>query len=178
MKIADDRIRQAREALTIARAEYLPAVEIAGVYENDSQRLTRAGNSGALMVTGQVNLFNGLATHSKVDAAQAQLSRAQTLADEVRRSVALEVETARRRLSAARQALSVAERDAKYADSALKTLADRYGSGLSTNVAVLDAQTAREDADLRLAEARIAVALDRAALDLATGTEPQSAVGR
>lgn len=178
IKIADARVRQAREAVTIARAEYLPTVEVAGVYENDSQRLTRAGNSGALMVTGQLNLFSGMATHAKVDAAQAQMSRAQTLAEDVRRGVALEVETARRRLLAAREAMSVAERDAAYADGALKTLEDRYGSGLATNVAVLDAQTSREEADLRAAAARIAVAMNRAALNLAAGAEPQSVMER
>jgi outer membrane protein TolC len=126
------------------------------------------------MVTGQLNIFDGLATRSKVDAAEAQLSRARTLANDARHSVALEVETARRRLIAARQALEVAERDTTYADNALKTLEDRYGSGLATNVGVLDAQTAREDADLRLVAARLGIAVDRAALNLAIGAEPHS----
>ena len=63
-------------------------------------------------------------------------------------------------------------------DSALKILEDRYGSGLATNVAVLDAQTAREEADMRLVAAQVSVAVDRAALNLAIGVEPQPASGR
>lgn len=172
IKIAEDRLKQAQQGVTIARADYFPAVGLAGVYENDSERLTRGGNSAALMMTGQLNLFDGLATRSRVDAAEAQLLRAKTLAQDVRHSVALEVETAMRRLAAAGQALEVADRDTRYAAKALTTLEDRYGSGLATNVSVLDAHTAREEAELRLVAARTAIAVHRAALDLATGAEP------
>lgn len=177
IKIADSRVSQARQAVAVARADYMPTVEIAGVYENDSEGLVRAGNNGALLMTGRLNLFNGLATRSKVDAAQAQLGRARTLADDLRHSVALEVETAYRTLTAARLGLEVANRDVAYAERALKILEDRYGSGLATNVAVLDAQTAREQTDMRLLAARIGVAVDGAALDLATGADPQAASG-
>lgn len=172
IKIANLRVNEERQAVSIARADYLPTVEIAGVYENDSEHFARAGNNGALLVTGKLNLFNGLATQSKVDAARAALDRARVLARDLRYAVRLEVETAYRNLVAAEQALVVAKRDTAYADSALKILEDRYGSGLATNVAVLDAQSAREKADLRLAAAEVSVAVDRAALDLAIGTEP------
>jgi len=99
------------------------------------------------------------------------------LADDLRHAVALEVETAYRTLVAAQQSLEVARRDTAYADSALKTLEDRYSSGLVTNVAVMDAQTAREEADIRLVTAHVNVAIDRAALNLSTGAEPQLASG-
>jgi outer membrane protein len=172
IKIADDRVRQAGEAVTIARADYLPTIGIAGVYENDSERLIRGGNNEALLVSGKLNLFEGLATASKVDSAQAELLRARTLASDARHAVALEVESARRRLIAAAEGLLVAEHDIQYAENSLRTLEDRYASGLATNVAVLDAHTAREEADLGLVSARVAIAVDRAALDLATGAEP------
>jgi outer membrane protein len=177
IKVADSRVRQSQQAVAVARADYLPTVEIAGVYENDSEGLVRAGNNGALLMTGRLNLFNGLATQSKVDAARAELGRAHTLADDLRHSVALEVETAYRTLAAARLGLEVASRDVAYAESALKILEDRYGSGLATNVAVLDAQTTREETDMRLLAAQIGVAVDGAALDLATGADPQAASG-
>jgi outer membrane protein len=177
IKIADSRVQQADQAVAIARADYLPTIEIAGVYENDSERLIRAGNNGALFVTSRLNLFDGLATQSKLSAARADRSRAQVLADDLRHAVALEVETAYRTLVAAQQSLEVARRDTTYADSALKTLEDRYSSGLATNVAVLDAQTAREEADIRLVTAHVEVAVDRAALNLSTGAEPQLASG-
>jgi outer membrane protein len=173
IKVADARVNQARQAVTIARADYLPTIEIAGVYENDSERLARAGNNGALLVTGRVNLFNGLATRAKVDAAQAQLDRAKTLADDLRHAVALEVETAYRNLAAARQSVVVAEGNIAYAGNALKILEDRYGTGLATNVALLDAESTREEADMRVVAARIGVAIDHAALNLAIGVEPR-----
>ena len=79
---------------------------------------------------------------------------------------------------AAEQGLEVARRNTAYAESALKILEDRYGSGLATNVTVLDTQTTREEADMRLVTAQVGVAVDRAALDLASGVEPQAASGR
>jgi outer membrane protein len=177
IKVADSRTRQSEQAVAVARADYFPTVEIAGVYENDSEKLVRAGNNGALFMTGRVNLFNGLATQSKVDAARAELARAHVLADDLRRSVALEVETAYRTLTAARLSLEVARRDVAYAESALKILEDRYGSGLATNVAVLDAQTTRQETDMRLVAAQVNVAVDGAGLDLAIGADPQPASG-
>lgn len=178
IKVADLSVEQARQAVTIARADYLPTIEVAGVYENDSERLLRAGNNGALLVTGRLNLFNGMATRSKVDAAESNLARARVLGDDLRHALALEVESAWRRLAAAAQGLEVARRDTAYAASALKILEDRYASGLATNVAVLDAQTTHEEADLRLVSARVGVAVDRAALNLAVGVEPQGAAER
>ncbi len=178
LRLADARIKQAREAVSEARAEYLPTVEIAGVYENDTQSFSRAGNNGALLLTGRLNLFNGLATQSKVNEAHAQLSRAQVLAQDLRRSVALEVETAFRTLGAARRGLEVARRDTDFAQRTLAILEDRYASGLATNVAVLDAQSARAQTDMRLVAAQVDVAVDKAALDLAIGAEPQSASAR
>ncbi len=177
IKVADSRVRQAQQAVAIARADYLPTVEIAGVYENDSERLVRAGNNGALLMTSRLNLFNGLATQSKVDAARAELARARVLARDLRRSVALEVEIAYRTLVAAQRGLEVARRDIAYAERALQILEDRYGAGLATNVAVLDAQTAREETDMRLVAAQVSVAVDGAALNLATGVAPQPASG-
>ncbi|HYA36099.1 MAG TPA: TolC family protein [Candidatus Binataceae bacterium] len=178
IKVIDDGVGRAREAVAMARADYLPTVEIAGVYENDSQTLARAGQSGALMISGRLNLFNGMATRAKFDAAQADLSRTKALAEDLRHAIALEVETAYRRLAAAQQSLEVAERDAVYAADSLKTLEDRYGAGLATNIAVLDAQTTREETEMRLVAARAEVNIDRAALNLAVGIEPQSAMER
>ena len=152
-------------------------MEIAGVYENDSEGFVRAGNNAALLMTGRLNLFNGLGTQSKVDAAQAELSRAQVLATIFAVPWRSRSRAAYRTLVAAGQALEVARRDVAYAESALKILEDRYGSGLATNVAVLDAQTTREEADMRLVSAQIGVAVDRAALNLASGVEPQAAAG-
>ncbi len=171
IKVADSRVRQAREAVTIARADYLPTVGLSGIYENDSERLVRAGNNAGVLLTGHLNLFNGMATRAKVDAAEADLSRAQVLADDLRHAIRLGVETAYHNLLAARQELEVAKGNTAYANRALKILEDRYGSGLATNVAVLDAQATRDEADLRAVTVEVTVAVDDAALQLATGHE-------
>lgn len=172
IRAADARVAQARQAVTIARADYLPTITVASVYENDSKTLVRAGNNAGVFVTARLNLFNGMASRARVDAAGAQMNRLELLARDLREAVRLQVATAWHRLDAAHQGLEVARRDVSYAGDALKILDDRYGAGLEANVAVLDAETAREQAEMRLVASEINVAVDRAALDLATGSEP------
>ena len=177
LEIAKARVRQAGQAITIARAGYLPSVNLETFYENDSERLARAGNSYAVLVMGRVNLFNGLATRAKVERATAELKRAEVLDKDLAQAVALEVETAYRTLDTARQSVEVARRDNAYAAEALRILEDRYRSGLATNVAVLDGQTARQQADMGLAQAKVAVLVGAATLDLATGRSPAAGAG-
>jgi outer membrane protein len=170
IKAAQSQVDQARQALRIARAEYLPSLGVAAAFENDSRDLARAGNSYTVFVTGRMNLFDGLATSAKVGAAEAEMRRTQELRDELVHGVALEVETAYHALQAAAHNVGVARRSEAYAAEALKILDDRYGSGLATNVEVLDAESAHKQAALRLSEAEAAVVVGRYALDLAAGS--------
>ncbi len=169
LKIAQSEVDQAEQNLKIARAGYLPNLSVSAAYENDSRTFSRAGNSYSVFVAGQLNLFNGLATDSQVGAAMDRLARARELRDELRHGIALDVEKAYHALAAASENLDVARRNAAYASDAARILEDRYGSGLATNVAVLDAETSRKEAAMRLVEARVAVLVTRAALKLASG---------
>ncbi len=170
VRITQTVVEAARRGVTIALADYLPEVDLAAQYQNDSQHLTRAGNSYAVFVSGRLNIFNGMSTHAKVDAARAALARAKTRRQETLHEIALEVQTAWRALETARKSVAVAGRDNEYAAAALKILDDRYGAGLATNVEVLEAQASRKDADMRLVVARVSVMVSRAALDLAAAT--------
>lgn len=172
LAIAKAGIDAARQAITIARADYLPALSVSVSYENDSEYFKRAGNSYTVFVTGRINLFNGLATYSRLEAARLELKRARVLRDDLVHAIGLEVENAYRNLKSALANLGVAEHDVRYADSTLKILEDRYRSGLSTNVEVLDAQSARREADMRWARARVEVVVDRAALNLTEAVAP------
>ena len=169
---AEIRIAAARQRITIARSDYMPTITVASVYENDSKTLMRAGNNAGVFVNARLNLFNGLASRARVDAAAARLDRIEVLARDLNEAVRLQVSTAWRRLEAAREGLDVARRDVGYASDALRILDDRYGAGLTANVAVLDAETAREQAEMRLVGSEINVAVDRAAVNLATGSDP------
>jgi outer membrane protein len=170
VRITLTEVEAARRSVTIAQADYLPEIDLAAQFQNDSQHLTRAGNSYAVFVLGRLNIFNGMSTHARVDAARAALARAKTRRQETLHEIALEVQTAWRGIETARESVAVARRDNDYAVAALKILDDRYGAGLATNVEVLEAQASRKDADMRLVAARVAVMISRAALDLAAAT--------
>jgi len=171
-QIAHAQVDTARQQVTIAQAEYLPSMNLTATYENDSQYLTRAGNSYLVYLNVKEHLFNGFASQAGLDAARARLRRAEVLERDLRGAIALEVETAFRNLAAARKNIEVARKDNEYAADALKILEDRYRAGLAANVDVLDAQAARSDADMQLARARVSVVIDEAALRLASGEAP------
>ncbi len=172
LKVAAANVGRAQQAVKIALADYRPTINFATTVEDDSEKLVRGGNNFAFFAYARMNLFNGFATQNRVAAARAQLRRAEALAEDVRRAIALEVETAYRTLVAAEQNVLVAQRNSRYASDALRILEDRYRSGLVTNVAVLDAQATRQQADMQLVEAKVAVLIDRASLDLAVGRHP------
>lgn len=169
LKMAQAEIDRAEQNLKIARAGYLPSVSVSAAYQNDSEDFSRAGNSYSVFVTGKINLFNGLATSSKVAAAADQLQRAREMADQLKHGIALQVQRAYHALTAASENLEVARRNRAYASDAARILEDRYGSGLATNVDVLDAETSRKRAAMQLADAKVAVMVSHAALELASG---------
>ena len=172
LHVADAEVDRAREQVRIAEADYLPSVSVGAAYENDSEHFSRAGNSYSVFVAGQLNLFNGLATRSKTEGAKAELMRAEVLKEDLKHAIALEVETAYRGLAAALDRLKVAERDTAYAAEALAIIKDRYGSGLATNLEVLDAETSSAQAQTRSIEARVGVQVAAASLALASGAMP------
>jgi len=177
-RIAQARVDAARQRVTIARAEYLPTISVAATYENDSQELTRAGNSYLVYAYVKENIFNGFASMADLDAARARLDRAKVLERDLREAIALEVESAYRNLGAARANIEVARHDCDYASDALGILEDRYRAGLAANVDVLDAQTSRSRADMQFAQARVAVVIDEAALRLASGEAPAAGLDK
>jgi len=172
LHIADAEVGRARQQVRIAEADYLPSVSVGAAYENDSEHFSRAGNSYSVFVAGQLNLFNGLATRSKTESARSELMRAEVLKEDLKHAIALEVETAYRGLSAALDRLKVAERDTAYAAEALAIIKDRYGSGLATNLEVLDAETSNAQAQTRSIETRVGVQVAAASLALASGAMP------
>jgi outer membrane protein TolC len=172
VKIAYDRVKAAEQGVKVARSGYLPTVSLATAYENDSQELVRAGNNYSVFVFARFNLFNGAATQAKVDAAQSELERAVVLRAQLLQDIAVEVERAYRTLEAARENLSVAQRDRAYAADALRILENRYAAGLATNIDVLDAQASLRSAESRSVRATVEVAVDFGVLDLAVGRAP------
>ena len=164
--------RKGDKSPSLSKISFLARVTVGAAYENDSEHFSRAGNSYSVFVAGQLNLFNGLATRGKTESARSELMRAEVLKEDLKHAIALEVETAWRGLSAALDRLKVAERDTAYAAEALAIIKDRYGSGLATNLEVLDAETSDAQTQTRAIEARVGVQVAAASLALASGAMP------
>lgn len=162
--------QQAAEAAARqARGDYLPSVGVVGQYDLNSKELDRQADSYAVLVGAKWNLFNGLGTRAKVEEAVALAERARLLREDLAARVRVEVEEAWRGVVTADGQARVTERASAQARENLSIVRDRFGSGLSRRVDVLDAVATREQTELEHLQARVNRQLRRAELDLATG---------
>jgi outer membrane protein len=169
LQALENQWRASEAALRQARGDYLPSVGVVGQYELNSKELERFGDSYAVFVGARWNLFNGLATNGKVSEANANATRARMMRDDLAARIRVEVEEAWRGLAGATTQIQVAQRSGAQAKENLAILRDRYSTGLSKSVDVLDAVATAAQADLEILRAQVNRQLRRAELDLATG---------
>lgn len=170
LRAAVARVEAARAGLQAARAARLPSLGWRGSFEADAE--DPADDPGShwsvglgLTWTG----FDGFATGARIEAARAHLEQAEQLAEAARRGVALEVESALRRLEAASLRLRGAVEAVTLADRSAAIVRDRYREGLTTVVELLEAETLLAGSRTRELRARRDLAVARGRLELATG---------
>lgn len=164
-------VEAARAGLERARAEHRPEVGWSGAYEADSERAFEdPGTSWTVGVGLTWTGFDGFATEARIEAARAELERAESLLELARRGVALEVEAAARSLEAARLGWAEARESVTLAERSAEIVRDRYREGLTTVVELLEAENLVAGSRIRELQARRELAVTRAELDLATGS--------
>jgi outer membrane protein TolC len=134
----------------LARAAYLPSVNLAVDYGFQGNRL-RVGSNTDFTIASLVlswNLFNG--GQDKARMQQAALDGAQLKArrDDAARSIALQVRVAHDAAVVARAAISTASDRLSAADKTFELVQRRYAAGLASQLELLDARTALTSAQL------------------------------
>jgi outer membrane protein TolC len=114
-------------------------------------------------------VFDGDRTDAEVAALDAERAAVEAELDELERRIALDVETARHTLLAARAADLAAEAAVTAAAAREVDSRDRYTTGLATVSEVLDAQAELAEAELSLARARSGAWIADAGLRRAVG---------
>jgi len=161
---------RAANGVHMARAGFLPKVNLFGAWEEDNQTfLTRGGNNWALGATLTFNLFDGGSNRAHLKESRARQRQAEALRSQISSAIRLQVRQAYLNLATARDRVDVSRGAASQAQESLRIIQDRYEAGLSTITDLLRAETARTSAQKNFLNAIFDYRLSYAALELATG---------
>ncbi len=163
--------QNAEKSVTMARADYLPSLNVMGEVDWNSDRVAGdEARSWAVMAVLQWNLFDGLVTKSKVKEALATSSRMKSLEEQTRSAVQLQVRQAYYNLAASLDRISATASSVQEAEEGLSIVQKRYETGMTTFVDVLGAESALIRARTNALQAIYDNNIALAELKLAVGT--------
>ncbi len=164
-----------REDVVQAKAGFKPSAKIFGgyqwqspPYENDLSADLYGWTAGAQITW---NIFDFGLTRGKIVEAQAHYERARLDVDESRRQIELEVRTAYSNFIEAREVLESQKTVQEEAEEALRQAEARMAAGSSTQLDVLNAQTALTQARTTQAQALHDYSVARARFERAVGED-------
>ncbi len=146
LKVQRQQILQQTEQIKVALAGYKPRLDANAGYEIRNSRATedldKTVDGWFFGVTGQWNIFDGLATQGRVKQARAQLESARINYSDSVQKVDLEVQTAYANLQTARETIRSQQKNVEQANESLRLANERFSAGAGTQLEVLDARTA------------------------------------
>lgn len=161
---------RAANGVRMARADFLPKVNLFSAWEEDNQTfLTRGGNNWALGATLTFNLFDGGANRARLKQSRARERQVEALRAQMASAVRLQVREAFLNLNTAHDRVEVSREAASQSEESLRIIQNRYEAGLATITDLLRAETARSSARKNFFNALFDHRLSYAALELATG---------
>lgn len=144
--------------LQAALSGYLPSIQAQANYtfENDqySQDLSQTIQGWFWGITGNWNIFDGLATYGASAQAKAQLYQSKNTYDNSVRQVILDVQQSISNLQQARETIESQEASVTQATEALRLARERLDAGAGTQLDVLNAQVQLLTAQTTVLQAR------------------------
>lgn len=167
----ENEVKNGQQAVRMAKTNYLPAFNLMAQYDlNDRKDVWHAtGESWTVGGIFHFNVFDGLNSTYKLQAANAMLMNLENQKEELRNKIELEVREAFHKFEEARERLNVTSEAIFQAEESLRIVEDRYKTGLTTMVEVLDNQVALARAKRNHLYALCDLGLTRANLDLVRG---------
>jgi len=169
---AEKQVRGAEERVDFEQADYFPNISLEGSYTHTNESALFYGEDNDWRATLKLSypLFTGWRTSAEVDQAKSRLNEAEAamarLKKEIRnqvRSVYLDIQTQKKVIQQLEERVNAAKRNYQQVSA-------QFEQGLVTAVDQVDAFTALNEAENRLAQAYYSYQLDQIRLDLATGT--------
>ncbi len=163
--------RQAEAGVDLAEAALRPSVNaFASTRHDEGFQESDSGDSWIAGVAVRIDLFDGGARRARVEQAAAGAAELREQERKQRLAVALQTETARLALKAARKRIDLGEAAVTSAAESRELTRKRFEEGLALSTELIDAETALTGARVHLAgaraEERIALASLRHALGL------------
>jgi outer membrane protein len=161
---------RARNGSGMARAEFLPKLDLFSSWETDNQTFAaRGGNNWAMGATLSFNIFDGGANRARLAQSKAFERRAEALKSQMASAVRLQVREAYLNLETARQSVDVSRGAVAQSEESLRILQNRYEAGLATITDLLRAESDRARTHQDYLNAIFDYRMSDAALELATG---------
>ena len=159
----------------VKSAGYLPKVAVLARYDLYGTRLFgSSGTNGSVMAVATLNLFAGGSDRAAVAAAEADLRAGREDVARFEEGIALEVRQAFEEAAAARSRFSTATRALEAARETERITTERFRSGVVKTLDVLDAATARREAETRELVARADSHTAALRLALKSGKKPET----
>ncbi|HZK77066.1 MAG TPA: TolC family protein, partial [Candidatus Kapabacteria bacterium] len=141
-----------------------------GVKDGYLPNLTQPKLNWAGTVSLHIPILDGGRTHAQVDEAQAEYRAAQARTEDAKRGVQNDIEQALADLQSSRLRLGLTKTQIEQARQAYNVAQVRYQNGAATNLDVLTAQSALEQAELNQAQLMFSLELSEYNLNRAVGT--------
>jgi outer membrane protein TolC len=170
---ANKQVQAAQESLAAARAEWYPTVDMNGYYGDTGT--TFASSHGVFAITGALNfnIFNGGRIHGDIEKARAALKqRSDDLAD-LGAQIEVQVRNAFLDLQSAADQVAVARDNLNLSNQTLDQARDRFSSGVTDTIEVVQAQGTVATANDNLIAALYAHNLAKVSLARALGLADQ-----
>lgn len=164
------------DSVGLAKSGYLPSFYLTGSAGRQGSKYHTTtydldlGN-WQMTFSGSWALFNGFGTQAKVAEAQANLNAFAAEEKSARDAIALEIKAAYLNWQSAEEKLAAAAEAEELAQKSLKLAEASYASQIGTNLAVLNSQTAYDQAATNLSNARYDLEIAKANLDKAVGID-------
>jgi len=160
------------ENVRVAQAAMIPSVMLSGQTGNQGVSYpSYDNNTNAWSVTGAASwtLFNGLSNLNKVKEASANLDAQKANEEQVRNSIALEVRDSFLNLKSAFETIGSSRKAVESGKESYKVSDLRYTSGVGTNLEVIDAQVALNQASVNYLQALFDLEIAKAKLNKVVG---------
>lgn len=170
--------------VSVERSGYLPTLSAFGTYSYTSQKNTFkfALNdfiaSSTVGVSLSMNIFNGLQTNARVDAARLEHRKAEESLEGLETALQTTAESITLQIRRARQRVDAQGKTVQQAEKGYRIAVTRYKSGTGTQLEVNDAQLALTQARVNRMQALYDHLVAAADLDQALGRVPDHLRGR
>lgn len=162
----------AQKEIDKQKAAHLPSVGLFGNYEINSEYPDTSATNYTVGAMVQVNLFTGYRDVAKTREARAALDEVTAQRRDLIANIEVQARQAFYEACSARERIPVTEFAVNLAEENRRIVADRYNNGLLTIVALLDSETALEEARINRYQALYDYRVAYVNLQLAAGMVP------